>query len=240
MPNESHPLEWFAEFIPLEERARRGLLPEKLTISEIAALHPWGDKFACMLLEAAMISAHRAASEWSPVENPEKWIGEGLHHGITHGFFDRILEFPDLQVDPPAADPRNGHYYLVGRGDLKDWLQEVGLWPLPEDAPLNAWWGDPPAKTKKPEEQVDGNGCILERRKERLKAWLESQRIPMDDWHHLKERHGYTGDTLYKALAEFPEFKSQQGHGNPIAKVSFERTFWNEQSIAKLEPKQEG
>lgn len=148
--NDHHPLDWYAEFLPIEERARRGLLSETLTIAEIAALHPWGDKFACMLLEAAMISANQAALEWAPVENkdPFKRAGKGLHHEISRGFFDRIRDFPDLQVDPPASDPRNGHYYIVGRDDLKDWLQEVGLWPLPEAVPLRAWWPgetDPPA-----------------------------------------------------------------------------------------------
>ncbi|WP_200158178.1 hypothetical protein [Allochromatium vinosum] len=68
---------------------------------------------------------------------------------------------------------------------------------------------------------------ILVQRERALIHFLESRRIPRDDWHYLKTRHGFTRQSLYQALLRYPEFKT-------LSQGSFCRKFLIEQRLAKL------
>ena len=144
-------LRWSAKHWPIIERAKRGLLPERLSIAEIAQLHPLGDDFAKTLLEECTIYMHRQGNGL-PIDDveagfspPPPEAGEGLRFDDvdTETLLRRMLDHPNrYEIDPLACNPYNGHFYLIHRDDLRIYLQKEGEWPLPEDAPLRLWWPD--------------------------------------------------------------------------------------------------
>lgn len=83
------------------------------------------------------------------------------------------------------------------------------------------------------------NGCkgkteretAQQKRKRRLRQWLDEQGIPEDRRHPLEL---FTLRDIYNALSDFPEFHSDHGAGLPIEFSTFDRKFWQQQDIAKL------
>ncbi|TCT20645.1 hypothetical protein [Thiobaca trueperi] len=142
-------LRWSAKHWPIIEQAKRGLLPERLSIAEIAQLHPLGDDFAKTLLEECTIYMHRQGNGL-PIDDveagfspPPPEAGEGLRFDEVDAETQmrRMREHPNLhEIDPPDSNPYNGHFYLIHRDDLRIYLQKEGEWPLPMDADLHLWW----------------------------------------------------------------------------------------------------
>lgn len=146
--NESKPIAAYRKYIPVKRQAELGVLPEKLTIAEIASLHPDGDAFAKLLLAAHDVFLnHGSAQHYGPDIHPppDPKFGKGLPGEHIQGWesLDIILSFPKedppWEPDPSAGDIRNALLISVYRDDLRAWLQEIGL-SLPEDALLRAWW----------------------------------------------------------------------------------------------------
>ena len=83
------------------------------------------------------------------------------------------------------------------------------------------------------------NGCkgkteretAQQKRKRRLRQWLDEQGIPEDRRHPLEL---FTLREIYTALLNFPEFRSDHGAGLPIEFSTFDRKFWQQQDIAKF------
>lgn len=146
--NESKPIAAYRKHIPVRQQAELDALPEKMTVAELAKLHPWGDDFAKLLLAAHdVFLEHEAARAFGP-ENcppPDPKFGKGLRGESLEGWelLDIVLHFPHeepWEPIPSVGDPRNALLISVHRDDLKAWLQEVELWPLQKDAALNLWW----------------------------------------------------------------------------------------------------
>jgi hypothetical protein len=138
----------YRDFLSIERQAELGVLPETLTISQIAVLHPDRDDFARLLLEAWAVYCHR---DFTQGKDPELYppldlkLGNGLRGELASGpvmFHIMMMANTTWAPDPPADDVRNGLFVSVHRDDLKAWLQEVGLWPLEPDVALNAWWSE--------------------------------------------------------------------------------------------------
>lgn len=208
--NESKPIAAYREFLPIERQAELGVLPDSLTIADIAALHPDGDAFACLLLEAFAVYLYRNQTPDSipNVDAPRPEQGNGLPAEMASGaaMLELMLYVPNWESYSLADDPRNGLYIFVHRDDLKDWLQEVGL-SLPPDALLNAWWNDDQGQSAK-----DPDDPIIEKRaKAILSAAQELKFRPLEipDGGKaaikkicLKNAALFTPDTFLKAWTE--------------------------------------
>lgn len=143
-------LRWSAKHWPIIERAKHGLLPERLSVAEITQLLPLGDDFARTLLEECAIYMHRQGSGLPTDEDeagfpsPPPDAGEGLRFDDavnTGTLLRRMLDHPNrYEIDPPDCNPYNGHFYLIHRDDLRAYLKRNGLWPLAEDVLLRTWW----------------------------------------------------------------------------------------------------
>lgn len=125
-----------------------------MTIHEIAKLHPLGDRFADLLLDAcdARIAELARQLRDDPIQS-EGWglesvkiPGPDFGRGVRFECVDdpetllRVMgESTDLYIDPVTVTPRHPKLILIHRDDLKKAIEEMGL-PLPEDALLRAWW----------------------------------------------------------------------------------------------------
>ena len=233
----------YAEYLPIEEQAAHGVLPDRLTIAEIASLHPNGEDFAVLLLNGWFVYLHRSGQGFALGDPPAGKFGNGLPGELTDIFAEAALsvpEFAQISVEDHAE------IVQVHRDDLQRWLEEIKYWPLAEDALLNKWW--PPeergaADNESSSENVmeeqqasdhDSKGPVFQERKQALERFLTEQGIPREDWHHLKTRHHYSRRSLYDSLASYHAFKNQHGHGGPISISTFTRKFWIEQNIAEL------
>lgn len=135
------------ELLSLAVRAELGLLEERLSVSEIAALHPDGDDFARVLLEQFAIYLQRSGAETTPGDTraADPARGPGLRAEVdTAALRQTLARYPDLEPDPPAQDIRNGEYVSVHRDDLRALLEHWNAWPLDPQTALSAWWASQP------------------------------------------------------------------------------------------------
>jgi len=113
------------------------------------------------------------------------------------------------------------------RDDVKQFIKRCYTWPLPEDVPLRSWF-----ETSKTDPASKGKGAIQEKRKARLKKWLEDKKIPKDQWESLQ---GLSVREIYKELIKFPEFIADKpghpGKPEPITYSTFYSRFWKKQKI---------
>lgn len=231
-PDGHKPIALRAEYLPLAEQAERGLLPDTLTIAEIAALHPNGEDFAALLLSDWAVHLHRTGQGFALGDPPAEEYGAGLPGELTDIHAAALLSIPEY-AEISVAD--HADIVRVHRDDLRRWLDEIGYWPLAHDALLNRWWPNEERENLLSEDAAgDASGPVFENRLRALEQFLTEQEIPREDWDCLKARHGYSLDSIYQSLAQRPAFRSQHGRGDPIGKGTFKRKFWKEQSIADL------
>lgn len=132
---------------------------------------------------------------------------------------------------------------LVPLSSLKQWAREqhhinfvddAGI-PPPESPPSHHAPAIRPAIPRADRQDENVIAAIHAQRVERLRAWLIEQEIPESDWHCLS-MHSHTKQSIYAAMAVFPEFQSQHGRGDAITPNSFNRNFWKIQTLAKIKP----
>jgi len=195
--------------VSLESGAKYGLLPEKLTLQQIARLY-FPDKKATAD-RVAIIAALQEAIKSDELK------AETLEH-------QRLVQTSMLWVDGSKINPdiedkyQTFRSFRIHRDDYRAFLEVNGEWPLPADSPVAAWFaeasGDEAPPERQPVPRENEMHVLLERAFLLLRDELGRAPTIKEVWRALQER----ADTLdidcilHKIDGDFIEWRSMAGH----------------------------